>query len=583
MKGLDFANFKKTAQDKASATLRHPDGHEIKIAIAGLKPEMRKKLAELPLHQAEPEAPVEAMDPDSPAPVQDTPTNNAAPEAVAPPPVAASPVGGQSVGIPDATPPLDTPPAVAATTAPLITDAARVAQTPLLAGETPEQHYAKEVAFQQDLANRHITPETYQSLFAKKDTLGKIGTIFGLMLSGIGSGLTKQPNAALDMMNKEIDRDLDAQKTSKANANTFLNTQYAHDMQEANMLHLSNQNALTQQQILESKAKTAGLGQKNEAINKQITNQSGGHFDDSIEKQNALIGVDSNAKNKMLSTVAQHLDDITPNNPAAKQMLQTTIKPAIDAEIKKNVIDTGAKRQAATAIKNAQNQTAAQNTGQSVSDVIDMDKYHAMLDRGKLKAQNGGVFNSKTDIDPNDDADIKSGITNRTQIENNYNSAMANVKELMAMPNAGESMIGKFGHAMQGTPYIGGAIHAATDMLQGSAQRPRDQLIDSIKQRLAAAGAGEQQQNDLVDALSPSRFDTPETAAKIPGIVLQHFNQLKEAHPGVFQKYGLDSDIPEKKIDVPALLKEAKGKEVTPGWAKKTFMEDMMRKGVPNG
>lgn len=77
-------------------------------------------------------------------------------------------------------------------------------------------------AFKADLDNGHIQPQTYHDLFAKKDTLGKIGTLFGLLLSGAGSGLAHQSNAIMDMMNKELERDFQAQQKSSENKQNFL-------------------------------------------------------------------------------------------------------------------------------------------------------------------------------------------------------------------------------------------------------------------------------------------------------------------------------------------------------------------------
>lgn len=88
---------------------------------------------------------------------------------------------------------------------------------------SPKEEMDQEAAaHEHDLVQGHITPETYSSLFAKKDTLGKIGTVFGLLLGGIGSGLTGQPNALMSLMQKQIDNDLEAQKASAANAQNFL-------------------------------------------------------------------------------------------------------------------------------------------------------------------------------------------------------------------------------------------------------------------------------------------------------------------------------------------------------------------------
>jgi hypothetical protein len=88
-------------------------------------------------------------------------------------------------------------------------------------------------AYENDLANGHVKPETYQQYFGKKDTLGKIGTLFGLMVGGAGAGLTHQPNAVMGMIDKEIDRDLDAQKTSAANRQNFFNLNMQNPLVQA--------------------------------------------------------------------------------------------------------------------------------------------------------------------------------------------------------------------------------------------------------------------------------------------------------------------------------------------------------------
>jgi hypothetical protein len=76
--------------------------------------------------------------------------------------------------------------------------------------------------FEDDLNKGHIQAKTYSDLFDKKDTLGKIGTIFGLLVGSAGAGLSHQPNALMEMMNNEIQRDLESQKTSAANRQNWL-------------------------------------------------------------------------------------------------------------------------------------------------------------------------------------------------------------------------------------------------------------------------------------------------------------------------------------------------------------------------
>lgn len=95
-------------------------------------------------------------------------------------------------------------------------------------------------AFQADLDNGHIKPETYQSLFHDKGTLGKVGTIFGLLLSGGGSAVSGQPNALLHMMDKQIENDLNAQQNSVSNKQNFLkiNQQNIMNKAQANSLNV---------------------------------------------------------------------------------------------------------------------------------------------------------------------------------------------------------------------------------------------------------------------------------------------------------------------------------------------------------
>lgn len=114
----------------------------------------------------------------------------------------------------------------------------------------PPKPLAQEVRdWQNDLQNGHITPQTYQKMFADKGTLGKIGMIFGMLAGGAGAGMTHGPNMFLEMMNKEIERDLDAQKTSKSNALNFNSLAETHARNQADIGHLHMQDRLTQREL----------------------------------------------------------------------------------------------------------------------------------------------------------------------------------------------------------------------------------------------------------------------------------------------------------------------------------------------
>lgn len=111
----------------------------------------------------------------------------------------------------------------------------------------------------QDLRNGHITPETYGSLFAKKDTLGKIGTMFGVLLSGVGSGLSHQPNAVLSMMKQTIDNDLSAQQKSKDNAQNYLRLGQAHILTQSQSKALDQETATKAYALANMRANRAAL------------------------------------------------------------------------------------------------------------------------------------------------------------------------------------------------------------------------------------------------------------------------------------------------------------------------------------
>ncbi len=249
MSALDFSHFKKTGQDKKCATLMHPDGHEIKIAIAGLSPALKKKLESLPLHQAEGSRnPIAPMDDQSPAvaddPVVEEPAiEQGALEEVAATPPASAPVPAQPVATPQAPAPV-----AAAPVAPPV--APEPAPAPVAQEAAPEptveelaaQRDKQDLDFANDLHAGHVKPETYRSLFDKKDTLGKIGTLFGLMVSGAGAGLTHQPNALMAMMDKQIQNDLEAQKTNQSNKQSWYKLQIEHTRNQA-MNNLTNSDA----------------------------------------------------------------------------------------------------------------------------------------------------------------------------------------------------------------------------------------------------------------------------------------------------------------------------------------------------
>lgn len=296
--GIDLSRFKKIAGNDKVSTLRHSKGHEIKIAHSSLSPEMREHLANLPVHMAEGGDPM-AIDPESPTEADDA----AFAEAIPPKPEVMPNAGTIDVVAPRRQ--------AAPTTQDLDNEAA---------------------AYADDVQRGYIKPETMASLFAKKDTVGKIGTIFGLLVGGAGAGLTHQPNALLGMMQKEIDNDLEAQKMSNSNAQNWLRLSHEHEMQQANV---SKTGAETMESL--------GRASKVPAETSEIEARAASHRGDA-----ELKAIDA-AKTRMQISILHQLTGTVNNMPAgpAKQAaldtLNNTITPSVMEDIKKRNAQTAGK------------------------------------------------------------------------------------------------------------------------------------------------------------------------------------------------------------------------------------------------
>lgn len=264
---MNLKNLKKVHEDEHVALFRSKEGHECRVSKRGLSEKLRKELSSLPLHAAEGEFIGSQQEPEdfvpgkdysnAPLPGQTIPVEQPSqqPEEYAAPEQRSQAVGTQS--------PTAQAPADPNATGDDATDAAMQGNAttgpggiPLANAQNPEEEISaaqqeknnKAAAWQSDLANGHITPKTYSDLFHDKGILGKIGTIFGLMISGAGSGLAGQPNALLGLMDKEIERDLEAQKQSKSNAQNYLKILQQQKLNDATIYKYAVENGLTYQE-----------------------------------------------------------------------------------------------------------------------------------------------------------------------------------------------------------------------------------------------------------------------------------------------------------------------------------------------
>lgn len=160
----------------------------------------------------------------------------------------------------------------------------------------PPKSLSQEVKmFDDDIKAGHITPKTYADMFADTGTLGRIGMIFGALTGGIGSGLTHGPNVWMDAMNKEIDRDYEAQKTNQGNRLNYRQLAETHVRNLAESGHLGVQDEQTKRELATQSMWRAALDKEWNKIKK---------MPDGPQKQNAVTaygiasqGIDSKLQN----------------------------------------------------------------------------------------------------------------------------------------------------------------------------------------------------------------------------------------------------------------------------------------------
>ncbi len=330
--GLDISGCKKIASDKDSTTLRHPRGHKIKVAHKSLSVGMKKRLAGLPTHMAE-GGDTEDME-------------------TAPPPEA-------GVMQKPATMP--------------------IAGTIDVHGDAPQKTTAQiaqemndhDLEFQRDLAKGHIQPDTYQSLYDKKDTLGKISTLFGLLVSGAGSGLAHQPNAVLQMMDNQIKNDFEAQKASNENTQNWYRLSQAHALQQAQIPQIEAQTALTQ-------AQTGQIPVETSMKRAQIKN---------LDADNELKA-GTNALNWMkIGAVKKLQDDVDKMSPGPRKDLALQKLGEVDAAVGQEVASSNVMTASQiTARKALQNSAIKAKAPQAA---IDMKKFDLLAKQGQINQEMG--------------------------------------------------------------------------------------------------------------------------------------------------------------------------------------------------
>lgn len=301
---LNLSKFKKLREDRVTATLRHPAGHEIKIAKKSLSKDLQSELSSLPMHMEDggnvPDLMDEEEAPEAPAIEQSAsdqkpvnviinngpqppaiPMQPAAEMAVPPQPTQASP---QAPSIMAPNPQMSAQPSMQEipqqayfsglqqqkegqqAEAEAIGNQGKEEAEYLRQGVDQQQQQMKDyqdhlgelqkeyAGFIQDVQKEHIDSAHYlNSMGAGK----KIATGIGLILGGMGGGLTHQGNPVLDFLNKQIVNDIDSQKANMSNKQTLLsaNLRQFGNLRDATQMTQAMQMGIVSNQLKMAAAK----------------------------------------------------------------------------------------------------------------------------------------------------------------------------------------------------------------------------------------------------------------------------------------------------------------------------------------
>jgi hypothetical protein len=108
--------------------------------------------------------------------------------------------------------------------------------------------------YSDEVANGKINPN---KVWQDSSTGGKISAAIGLVLGGMGAGLTGGPNQALQVIQKAVDRDIDAQKANLGKSQSLLsmNMQRYQNLHAAEAATRATMGAAVQGQIAQMSAK----------------------------------------------------------------------------------------------------------------------------------------------------------------------------------------------------------------------------------------------------------------------------------------------------------------------------------------
>lgn len=379
-------------------------------------------------------------------------------------------------------------------------------------GMAPEEKAQDHLNYADDLAKDRITPQTYSDLFDKKSTLGKVGTIFGLLVGGAGAGLSHQPNMLLDMMNKEIERDLESQKQNIENKRNFLSLQYNHDLQKAQVAE-HQMNVLGKQVDLAPKAATAG--KVLDYFQKSGGNPFLGNYFKAVQQiSSPYIGAA-----KAYETVGHDLNLKTQNNPQANAVYHNVVKPALD----KKVAELHAKA----------NLAVKEGTQDFVRKPAVDPNLSMIVHNSNLPSNDVGLIDNETQ--------------RAEQVRNlayDYYNAFNKLKDL---PAAGQAPgMSAAAGLLSSITHLGQAGNAGAEDVKEAFERSRSEIMSPLVAELKRGLMGADEAESLAKAILPHFADNPKTMKEAFDQGMQRFKNLYRSpaleryngmFPGLFRSF----------------------------------------------
>jgi hypothetical protein len=440
------------------------------------------------------------------------------------------------------------------------------------------QRTAEDQLLQKDMETGKVNPKTYSDLFANKSTLGKIGTIFGLMLSGAGSGLTGQHNMLMEMMNKEIDRDLESQKTNQANKHNWYTAALQHEM---NAAQIATQNAVN--------AKTMA-GTYNDTLDAAMK-EYGAKDMAGVLQMPAVTLARNSMRNAFIQTQQDHINRLAPG--PAKDNAQgqlNNLKLAVYQKNSQDNMDLANKRAAVYAANpHPLNPNNPKNPEFAIANPINQDAINKAITIGKISPNapsNVAISQSEIPI-------VNQEITNLKYNRNNYSDLMRRFKRLEALKSAGQvpaaGLVGSLASkALTGVgALLGGTIGAGLGplgavggagvgaglgtgvgsslgehgpgVIQDTFERERNTLVNELMDRVGV-NRSESAKVNLINSMFPAWNDTDDSLKSAWEAGQAYFRgNPAEAAPTLSRIPGAKTDFPN--IPFTPLVKPKKEKK----------------------